>query len=166
MKRLLAVAWIAAAYLAVNSCAHSPPAAAADAKPMEEVRPAPGQSALVVYRNVTGFLNAGAGMVNVTVLIDGAPVGDLSHDTYGVIDVGPGRHLLTAKNGIGESNLVVNTSPDGVHFVQMETSPAPKMSSRSAEVARVEIATDCSFAFRESATAPASAAAPADNHRT
>ncbi len=166
MKRLLAVAWISAAYLAANSCAHSSAEAASAAKPMAEVKPAPGQSVVVVYRNVTGFMNAGAGMVNVTLLVDGSPVGDLSHDTYGMVDLAPGRHLLTAKNGIGESNLVVNTTADGVAFVQMETSPAPKMMSRSAETARVEIATDCSFAFRESVGTPAQAAAPAGNHQT
>ena len=160
MNRILAVGWLAAGYLFVQGCAH-PASTVAEAVPMAEVAPAEGQSAVVVYRSVTGA----AGTMSVTLLVDGVAVGDLSRETYGVIDLSPGRHVITARSGTGESKLIVTADAGAVHFVQLETSPAPRMSPRDAQVARVEIATDCSFAFRQSA-APVQAQAPKGNGQT
>src|SRR5439155_27273253 len=101
---------------------------------------AEGQSALVVYRSVASRTGVVSG---VSLLVDGAPMGDLARDRYAVIDLGPGRHVLAARSRYGESTLTVEAEPGAVEFVQLETSPQPALAARDAEVARVEIATDC-----------------------
>jgi hypothetical protein len=159
MKRLLALGWIAAGYLAAQGCAHAPAVEAPAAIETGEVRPAPGQSALVVYRTVGGKSGA-----SLSVLVDGAPVGELAREKFAVIDLAPGKHVVSAHSAYGETGLLVETEVGVVHFVQLEGSAQPKLTSRDPEVARVEIATDCTFGFR-GATGGATAQAPG-NHRT
>lgn len=147
-------------------CAHSKanvepakaPTGVASMKPSS-----PQNSLIVVYRNVTGFMAMGAGMVNTTLYVDQKPVGDLAHDTFAVIEVAPGEHMVTARSGMGESNLPLTTAPGGNAYAQMETSPAPKLLTKPALAAHAEIESDCSLAFRRSlvAATEAPAAAPA-----
>jgi Protein of unknown function (DUF2846) len=159
MNRLLVAA--AAALLAV-SCAHAPARAEAAKAPtgIATLKPSsPENSLLVVYRNVTGFIGMGGGMLNTTLYVDNKPVGDMAHDTYAVIEVAPGEHMVSARSGMGESNLPVSVRPGDAVFAQMETSPSPKLLSKPKSLAHQEIEADCSLAFNRSLVTPAAAPA-------
>ena len=160
MKRMLALAWIGAGWMAAQSCAHAPVVEQVE-QPSGEVRPGEGQSAVVLYRGV-GDAKAGP----VAVQVDGVPVGKLAREKFAVIDLAPGKHVISARTEFGETGLVIEAQAAAVHFVALEGSAVPKLSMRDPEVARVEIATDCTFGFRQKAEAGRTAAAAGDGHRT
>jgi hypothetical protein len=152
-----------AAVVFTASCAHAPAKAEPAKAPtgITAMKPkAPGASLVVVYRNVTGFFGMGGGMLNTTLYVDQKPVGDLSHDEFGVIEVPAGEHMVTVRSGMGESNLPITVAAGDSIFAQMETSPAPKLAAKPRSLAEKEIETDCSLAFNRSLVAPAPA--PAD----
>jgi len=99
-------------------------------------------------------------MVNTTLYVDNKPVGDLAHDTYAVIEVAAGEHMVTARSGMGESNLPLTTAAGASVYAQMETSPAPKLLTKSIKAAQEEIETDCTLAFNRSLVSAPPAAAP------
>lgn len=157
----------AAAFLFTAACAHAPSKSEPAKAPtgITTMKPkAPGNSLLVVYRNVTGFIGMGGGMLNTTLYVDQKPMGDLSHDTFAVIEVPPGEHMVTARSGIGESNLPVTVAAGDSIFAQMETSPAPKLAAKPRSLAEKEIETDCELAFNRSLN-PAPAAPAGDATR-
>ncbi|MFT3838616.1 MAG: DUF2846 domain-containing protein [Myxococcaceae bacterium] len=163
MKRLLVLGWITAGWMAAQGCAHAPPSEPVETeRPTGEVRPTAGQSAIVVYRAVSDAKSAAL----MAVQVDGVAVGQLAREKFAVIDVAPGKHVISARTPFGESGLVVDTEVGVVHFVQLEGSAVPRLSVRDAEVARVEIATDCSFGFRGKADTGQTAEAPRGSHDT
>lgn len=84
--------------------------------------PTAGNSMIVLYRNVAGFMGGGA-MVNSTLTIDNKPLGDLGQDRYAVIGVGPGEHMVNLMGASGVSNVMVNANPGEVVFIQVSTYP-------------------------------------------
>lgn len=165
MNRLLLAALTA---LLSAACAHAPAKAEPAKAPtgIATLKPSsPENSLLVVYRNVTGFMGMGGGMLNTTLYVDNKPVGDIAHDTYAVIEVAPGEHLVTARSGMGESNLPVTIRAGDAAFAQMETSPSPKLTNKPKSVAHQDIETDCSLAFNRSLVGPAPAPAQGDSTR-
>lgn len=157
MNRILASA---AAVLLSASCAHAPSKAEPAKAPtgISTIKPsAPENSLVVVYRNVTGFIGMGGGMLNTTLYVDNKPVGDVAHDTYAVIEVGPGEHMVTARSGMGESNLPITVRAGDAVFAQMETSPSPKLATKARSLAEKEIESDCTLAFNRSLVADAKA---------
>jgi hypothetical protein len=63
--------------------------------------------------------------------------------------------MVTARSGMGESNLPITVAAGDAVFAQMETSPSPKLASKPKSLAHQEIETDCTLAFKRSLVADA-----------
>ena len=157
-----------AAALLTAACAHTPAKADPAKAPtgITTIKPqVPGASLLVIYRNVTGFIGMGGGMLNTTLYVDQKPMGDLSHDTFAVIEVPAGEHMVTARSAMGESNLPVTVAAGDSVYAQMETSPSPRLAAKAKSLAQQEIETDCTLAFNRSLVAAPPAASAGDATR-
>ena len=84
--------------------------------------PAPGSGMIVLYRNIAGFLGAGAG-VNTTINVDGKVLGDLAQDHYAVIEVAPGEHTVKMEGASGVSNVLATLAAGEVRYYQVVTNP-------------------------------------------
>ncbi|MHB8873484.1 MAG: hypothetical protein ACYC8T_07335 [Myxococcaceae bacterium] len=158
MKNLFVLATSLIA-LSLTACAGSSAATApAPTAKLELAPPTTGNSLVVIYRNVGGFMG-GAAMFNVTLQSDSKAVGDIAHDTYVVLEVKPGEHLITAKGPAGsESNLPLTVGQDVVEFVQVDMSAGntPALKSRLAAEAKGELVQDnLQLGFRRSLVASA-----------
>ena len=146
------------AALSLAACASSSAATApAPAAKLELPPPTTGNAVVVIYRNVGGFMG-GAAMFNVTLQSDSKAVGDIAHDTYVVLEVKPGEHLITAKGPGSESNLPLTVGQDAVQFVQVDMSAGntPVLKSRLSAEAKGELVQDnLQLGFRRSLVASA-----------
>ena len=123
-------------WLAVSGCAHEVVAR----KPIAEFKyqPSGGNSLIVLYRNVAGFLGGGA-MVNAALTIDQKALGDLTQDRFVVITVAPGEHTVNLVGASGVSNMLVTTAAGDVRFIQVTTYPTLSSSQRERPEALLDL---------------------------
>ncbi len=153
---------LAAVLLSLWGCATSGPSrssasiAATTAK-LTALRPANPESGVVVlYRNKRFGSMLGPITYKGSLFVNEVPVGDIEDDTYGILELSPGRHSLRISGSGGgialQASMVAQVKAGEVQFVEVGTDQG--MSSASVSLKRIpgpnyeEIANDCREAFQ------------------
>ena len=160
-------ALLTAALFIIAACAHSAPPAPARPPATFDFTPAAGSSAIVIYRNVAGFMGAGGG-VNTAVTVDGKTLGDLAQDKYAVIEVTPAEHTVNFQGATGVSNVLVTLAAGEVRFFQVQTYPTLSNVPREQPSAISDLQNEgepLALGFKYSFTHAPAAVPPADTTR-